>query len=205
MTYDEVRQRIGSKTPHVRQNYISYRLLLQMENSSRLNQEIDVEKVQKRFSVLYLSLRTEGVQQYLDIDIEADEETARTPIPKAKLKHLFHFARLLFGKGDQDPIITDSRQVDEFGRVLESEAAVQYLERNENPSFEVARRMAGVAESEVAEHLERAADETGEALKAVHQHKSSKRVQQAVRRLGKDSLHLLDMFPAIQKELAEDR
>ena len=33
MTYQEVMRKIGSKTPTVRQNYISYRLLLQMEDS----------------------------------------------------------------------------------------------------------------------------------------------------------------------------
>ncbi|MEK6261293.1 MAG: hypothetical protein AABP62_22055 [Planctomycetota bacterium] len=205
LSYEEVRRRIGSKTPAVRQNYISYRLLLQMENESQSG-EVDIEKVEKRFSVLYLSLRTVGVQQYLDIDIEADEQTAKTPIRKDKLDQLVHFARWLFGKGDQDAVISDSRQVDEFGRILESEAAVQYLERNSSPSFEVARRMAGVAESEVAEHVERAADETEEALKAAHQHKSSKRLQHAVRRLGGDALQLLDVFPSIRKDLlAEER
>ena len=51
LTYEEVRRRIGSKTPAVRQNYISYRLLLQMENE-RLNGEVDIEKVEQRFSVL---------------------------------------------------------------------------------------------------------------------------------------------------------
>ncbi len=138
LTYDEVRKRIGSKTSYVRQNYISFRLLLQMENAER-SDEIDVENVEERFSVLYLSLRTIGVRQYLDIDIEADEQTAKRPIKKDKIDHLIHFARWLFGFEDHPPIITDSRDVDELGRVLESPAAVQYLERNESPSFSVAR------------------------------------------------------------------
>ena len=203
LDYEQVRRRIGSKTPTVRQNYISYRLLLQMENQS---EEVDVEKVEERFSVLYLSLRTKGVQQYLCIDIEADPETAKTPVSKERLKQLVHFARWLFGKEDQDPMVTDSRDVDDFGRILEKESAIEYLERNESPSFAVARRMAGVAESEVAEHVERAADETEEALKAAHQHKSSKRLQAAVRRLGGDTIQLLDVFPAIRKELlAEEK
>lgn len=64
--------------------------------------------------------------------------------------------------------------------------------------------MAGVAESEVAKHVELAADETEEALKAAHQHKSSKRVQQAVLRLGKDALQLLELFPVIRNELLKE-
>jgi len=198
LTYDQVRKRIGSKLPTVRQNYISYRLLLQMENSERT---IDVGKVEERFSVLYLSLRTKGVQTYLDIDIEADPKTAKKPVPAAKLQQLANFAKWLFGTEDLEPIIPDSRQVDEFGRILEQSAAVDYLERNEKPSFAVARRMAGVAESEVSSHVERAADEIEEALKAAHQHRSSKRLQEAVRRVGGDAVQLLGIFPAIKREI----
>ncbi len=198
LTYEQVRKRIGSKMPTVRQNYISYRLLLQMENKS---DKIDVARVEDRFSVLYLSLRTRGVQTYLEIDIEADPKTAKTPVPPGKLKQLENFARWLFGAEDQDPIISDSRDVDDFGRILENPSAVEYLERNERPSFSVARRMAGVAESDVSTHVERAADEIEEALKAAHQHKTSKRLQAAVRRVGADALQLLALFPGIKKEV----
>jgi hypothetical protein len=201
LTYEQVRKRIGSKVPTVRQNYISYRLLLQMENKS---DKIDVSRVEGRFSVLYLSLRTRGVQTYLDIDIEADPRTAKTPVPPGKLKQLENFARWLFGAEDQEPIISDSRQVDEFGRILEDPTAVAYLERNEQPSFSVARRMAGVAESDVSTHVERAADEIEEALKAAHQFKSSKRLQAAVRRVGVDAFQLLALFPEIKKELESE-
>ncbi len=65
--------------------------------------------------------------------------------------------------------------------------------------------MAGVAESEVSEHIERAADETEEALKAAHQHKQSKRLQKAVRRLGADTLQLLEVFPAIRDDLLQEQ
>jgi hypothetical protein len=200
LTYDQVRKRIGSKLPTVRQNYISYRLLLQMEGNA---EEIDVRKVEERFSVLYLSLRTKGVQTYLDIDIAADTKAAKTPVPAAKLQQLVNFAKWLFGTEDQDPIIADSRQVDEFGRILENPSAVDYLERNDRPSFSVARRMAGVAESEVSSHVERAADEIEEALKAAHQHKTSRRLQEAVRRVGVDALQLFAIFPAIKKEIVK--
>lgn len=200
LSYDEVRKQIGSKTPTVRQNYIAYRVLLQMED---IGDEVDLERVEKRFSVLYLSLRTSGVQNYLSIDIKAEPAAAKRPIPPKHIKNLARFALWLFGRGDQGPIVPESRDVDEFGRVLESETAVAYLERTDRPSFEVARRMAGVAESEIGEHLERAADEIEEALKAVHQHKKSKRVLAAVKRVGLDAIQLLEVFPNIKKELLE--
>ncbi len=197
-SYDDVRKQIGSKAPTVRQNYIAYRVLLQMEDSG---DDVDLDRVEDRFSVLYLSLRTNGVQRYLNINIRAEPDAARRPVPQKHLKNLTQFAQWLFGKEDQEPIVTDSRHVDEFSRILESEPATAYLERTEKPSFEVARRMAGVAESEIAEHLERAADEIEEALKAAHQHKKSKRVQAAVRRVGLDSAQLLETFPEIKKDV----
>jgi hypothetical protein len=202
LTYEQVRKRIGSKLPVVRQHYVSYRLLLQMEEEA---EGIDVEKVEERFSVLYLSLRTKGVQKYLHIEIEGDPETATKPVPPDRLEQLANFARWLFGTEKQDPIIADSRQVDDFGKILESDPAVEYLERNETPLFAVARRMAGVAESDVSEHVERAADEAEEALRAAHQHKTSKRLQQAVRRLGSDALQLVDLFPTVKQELLPEK
>jgi hypothetical protein len=168
------------------------------------SEEIDVRKVEQRFSVLYLSLRTEGVRRYLQINISADPQTARKPVPDERLEQLANFARWLFGDEDHEPVVADSRQVDAFGRILESASAVEYLERAESPSFAVARRMAGVAESEVAEHVERAADEVEEALKAAHQHKNSRRLKQGVKRLGQDVRQLLEIFPGIRKEIEEE-
>ncbi len=201
LTYDEVRKRIGSKLPTVRQNYISYKLLLQMEQHE---EDFDVEKVEERFSVLYLSLRTEGAQTYLNIDIAADPKAARRPVPPDHLKQLAKFARWLFGDEKREPLFTDSRKVDEFGRILSSTSAVEYLERTEKPSFDVARRMAGVAETEVATHIETAADEAEEALRAAHHHKNSRRIADATRRLGSDAVGLARLFPVVLKQMREE-
>ena len=169
LTYDQVVQRIAARRHCLAKLHISYRLLLQMENSS---EEIDVEKVEQRFSVLYLSLRTEEWQ------IPADRHHGRSlrqprsrcqtndwsnwPISRTGFLVTKVMNRLL-------PILG---QVDDFGESLESDWAVEYLERTESPSFVVSRRMAGVAESEISEHVERAADEVEEALKAAHQDKN---------------------------------
>ncbi|HUV66691.1 MAG TPA: hypothetical protein VMW24_22580, partial [Sedimentisphaerales bacterium] len=117
MNYEQVMRKIGSRTDTVRRNYISYRLLLQIED----NVEIQEGKFEERFSVMYLSLRTQGVQEYLQIDIHADPKTARKPVPKSRLRELANFALWLFGDGKEKlPIFSDSRQVDNFGRILES-------------------------------------------------------------------------------------
>ena len=201
MGYEQVMRKIGSRTDSVRRNYISYRLLLQIEN----NVEIPEGQFEERFSVMYLSLRTQGVQKYLQIDIHADPKTAKKPVPKSRLRELGNFALWLFGNGEENlPIFSDSRQVDDFGRILESKQAIQYLERTEKPSFEVALRTAGGDEPEILRLIEKAADDIELALTRTHLYKKSKKIQRAVRRLGADANQLLDIFPSIKAELERE-
>jgi len=198
LTYRQVMRRIGSKTSTVRRNYISFRLLKQMEQGS---DEISIRHVEERFSVLYLSLRTQGVQTYLSIDIQADPRTARRPVPKEKLKQLESFARWLFGDDENEPLVRDSRQVDKFGEILQSGQAMDYLHRSKNPTFETAYRYAGGDEAETAAHIERAADEVEGALATAHHHRRSKRLLVATERLAEDVWQLLQLFPEIRKDL----
>jgi ParB-like chromosome segregation protein Spo0J len=203
-TYDEVRRKIGSKTPTVRQNYIAYKLLRQMEQQ----EGIAIEKVEEKFSVLYLSLRTHGAKQYLHIDIEATPDKAATPVPKEHTDNLVKFALWLFGDEKRPPLFTDSRYVDQFGKILESEEAVEYLERTDDPRWEVAYRKAGVGEQELIDFVEGASDNIQQALSEVHLFKKSEKVRKAIGRLGKDSAALLAYFPDIRndilKEMQED-
>lgn len=200
MTYEEVMRRIGSKTPAVRQNYISYRLLLQMEDQ----ENISIEKVEDKFSVLYLSLRTAGVQKYLQIDIRADPNAARQPVPKGRLEQLANFAMWLFGDDAKPPLFTDSRMVDDFGVILESPKALAYLQRTDRPSFDIAFRTAGGDVPELLKLIERAADNVELALTRVHHHIESEDLQIAVERFGTDALQLLRIFPDIRDKLLQD-
>jgi hypothetical protein len=200
MDYAEVRRKIGSKTQTVRQNYISYRLLLQIE------QHVDIpnENFEERFSVLYLSLRTEGVRKYLDVDIQADPSEVRRRIPKIHKKALANFALWLFGDEQKSPLFTDSRLVDSFGQILESEDAREYLERSENPSFEVAHKTAGGDEPELIKLVQKAADNIELALTRAHHYRKSKRLHEAAERLAKDTRQLLELFPDIKHKICTD-
>lgn len=197
MTYDQVRRKIGSKTPTVRQNYISYRLLLQMENI----EDIAVEKVEQKFSVLYLSLRTAGVQKYLQIDIQADPASAKFPVPQERLQQLAKFALWLFGNEEKAPLFTDSRLVDDFGEILESDEAVEYLEQTDRPNFEVAFRRAGGDEPELARLINNAANNIQLTLSRVHHYTQSESIRSAVERFGLDAWQLLSLFPDIRQDL----
>ena len=197
LSYDDVRRKIGSKTPTVRQHYISYRLLLQMDE----HDAIDVERVEDKFSVLYLSLRTAGVQRYLDINIKASPEQAKSPVPQEHLDNLANFSKWLFGDNKSEPLFTDSRYVDSFGKILESTDAVEYLERAEKPRFELAFRKAGLGEESLLEYVGTAGDNVQLALQEAHIHKRSDRLQKAVMRLSVDVLQLASIFPSVIEEI----
>lgn len=199
MTYEEVMRKIGSKTPTVRQHYISYRLLLQMEGE----ENISLRHVEEKFSVLYLSLRTEGAQKYLHIDIKADPKKARRPVPPSRLKALTHFALWLFGDENSDPIVKESRQVDSFGMILESSKAVQYLERSERPSFDAAFNLAGGDEPQIVRLIKKASDNIELALSRAHLHIKSKNLHSAVGRLGAGAMQILRLFPDIHRKVVD--
>jgi hypothetical protein len=139
MNYETVMRKIGSKTPAVRQNYIAHKLLVHIEKTA----DIPKNNFEDRFSVMYLSLRTEGVQKYLQIDISAEPGEVKREIPRIHQKALANFALWIFGDKDRSPLFGDSRNVDVFGQVLQSKEARDYLERPGSPSFDVARRLAG--------------------------------------------------------------
>lgn len=200
MDYVDVMRQIGNKTPVVQQHYISYRLLLQMED----NENISIEHVVEKFSVLYLSLRTAGVRDYLRIDIKAEPETAKHPVPKDRLDQLASFALWLFGDEKRAPLFTDSRLVDKFGQILESQEAIAYLERSESPKFDVAYRTAGGDEPELVKLIQTAADNIELALRNAHRYKKSEEVLIAVERFGADALQLLNVFPKLRDSLMKD-
>ena len=200
MSYDEVRRKIGSTKEAVRRNYVAHRIYLQIEDQCKIPQE----NFEDRFSVLFLSLRTQGVQQFLHINLNLPPEKIQEGIPRRHLKALQDFALWLFGDGKRLPIFSDSRQVDRFGKVLESAEAVEYLRRSPMPNFEVAVRMAGGDLPESIELVHEAADKVEEVLRVAHHHAKNLKLEQAATRLGRSTKQLLRLFPAARDILCSD-
>lgn len=191
LSYEDVMRRIGSKTPTVRQNYVALKLFNQLTDL----EDVAVEKVRNKFSVLFLSLRSSGTQAYLGIDIEAEPKEAKKPLQVKYQANAVRFARWLFGDNKQEPLFTDSRNTDRFGQILASKEATAYLERTESPRFEVALRLSGGDRVEVIRHIERAADEIEEVLSVVHLYSKSDDVIASTKRLFKGVEALAGHFP----------
>lgn len=192
LTYDEIRRKIGSKTDTVRRNYIAHNVLEQ----AKADENIDESRVLEKFSVLFLALKASGVQTFLGVDITAEPQGAKTPIPQDHVNNLRDFARWLFGRGDEEPIVRESRQVDRFAKVLQSEEAVQYLRTARRPNLDRAFVIAGGEEAELIELIETAAFDIEQALSTIHLYTDSRAVREAVGRLVRDLKQVEQLFEA---------
>lgn len=198
MSFEAIRKQIGSNEPTVRRNYIAYRLLRQLE---LIGTEVSQEGLDKRFSVLFLSLRESGVRDFLGINIEAEPEEAKSPVPQGNEEDLSDFAIWLFGTDDRLPLFRDSRRVGDFSRILSVPDAVNYLRDTSNPSFELALQKAGVEQEEIADQLQEASNQMEMALGRVHHHLDSGDVQKSIRRLAINAKELMQKFPSIAQEV----
>ena len=200
MSYKEVMRKIGSQTSTVRHHYITYRLFLQMEDWL---EDFAIQDAERRFSVMYNALRTQGAQDYLNINIYANEREDQKPVPATRQSALANFSRWLFGKKSEgiSPIFTDSREVSDFGRMLEDPQAIQYLEGNKSPNFDDARKLIGGEKSDFILHLSEASANIRIVLTGVHHYKNSEDIQEAVETFGIDAQQLLSIFPHILQKL----
>jgi hypothetical protein len=121
--------------------------MLQIEDSVK---DYDVGAIGNRFVLLYMSISTEGAKQYLNFDIMGEPAEAKYPIPITRVNELANFARWIFVSRDGLvlPIVTDTRDVDSFGKILECKEAVAYLEQSNLPRLEIALRIAGLDTNE---------------------------------------------------------
>lgn len=197
LSYQEVMRTIGSKTEAVRRNYVAYRVFLQLEDAAE--DESLLENVEEKFSVLFLSLRERGVQRYLEVDIRAEPENAQRPVPEDKIQHLIEFASWLFGTSDKAPLVTDSRLIGRFSKILESPEAVDYLRSSDDPDFEVASRKSGADEAELIDRIVRATDEIEQALSTAHLYAASPDVVRRMRRFHRSALELLSKFEDLEQ------
>jgi ParB-like chromosome segregation protein Spo0J len=193
-TYEEVMRKIGSKTEAVRRNYIAYRVYRQAGNE----ENIDEAKIIEKFSVLFLALRTSGVQSFLGVDIKAEPQQAQNPVPPQHVQNLREFVRWLFGQDEVEPIVKDSRQVDKFSRALESENALSYLRTASRPTLEYAYVIAGGEAEDVRELLSGAAFDIEQALGMLHLHTDDSEIAKVANRIVRAARQIEKLFPEDQ-------
>jgi hypothetical protein len=153
LTYRDVAKQIGSRSDVVRQNYVAYKILQQIEATFDLDEWAEVEG---KFSVLLLSMRSAKVRDFLGIDTINEPKGLHDPIPNSKKEDLKRFIEWVFGTKEKDAIVRDSRQIDKFAEILSEPRSVDYLRKSPEPQFEVAYALTKAAADLVIDPLREA-------------------------------------------------
>lgn len=188
LSYRDVMRRIGSKTPTVQRNYIAFCILRQMDET----EDIEVSNVEDRFSVLFLSIRTPGVRQFLGIDakFDVDPPAVYPPIEDDHTAQLVEFSKWLFGDAETSPVVNDSRQIEKFAKVLASEEGLAYLRSVKRPSLEKAFVVSGGDQEEVYELISTAAYNLQEALSTIHFYKDDNRLKELSKKMISSAMQI---------------
>ena len=192
LSYRDVVRQIGIKAPIVKRNYIAYSILIQMEETEGL----DIRKVEDRFSVLFLSLARNSVREFLGVNekFEVPPSRVNPPVSADFIENLKEYARWLFGDEENAPVVTDSRQVDKFAKVLASEEGLNYLRTVKRPSLEKAFVIAGDDQEELYELISTAAYNVEEALSSIHRYPDDEKLKRIVRRLSQNVSQINNIF-----------
>ena len=198
MSYESIGKQIGNRPDTIRRNYIAYRILRQITD---LEIDISEEGLDKRFSVLFLSLREKNIRTFLSVDIKAEPKEAQIPVPEDNINNLSSFVTWLFGSKDSKPLFTDSRNVRDFARILSNDQAVEYLRSVPEPSFDLALQKAGIEDEEIENQIKEATNQIELALSRVHLHLDSESIQKAMLRLALSARELVSKFPDIAEKI----
>ena len=202
--YRKIGKRIGSYGRHVERHYVAFQVVQQA-----IALEIPgAEKMRQRFGVLMRALQTPGIRDFLGVEYPDDPEQSREPVPSNREQQFIEFVKWTFGSTlDTEkvaPLVSDSRQLSNWGKILESPEALAYLRRSSRPTFERAWFRSGGQAASVAESLFVAADYLQEVVPLVSELTAVNDVKTGVRQCARFFQQILAHFPDIGQEYGLD-
>ncbi len=182
MDYSEVFRKIGSKTDPVRRNFVAYLILEQMDEY----EEVDIEAVESKFSLLFMSLREANIRKFLGVQLDKSPAKDHHPIPDDHEENLRDYTLWLFGNNKIAPVVPESREMSRFALILGSPDAVKYLRNTDSRrvDFEKAYQVSGGEQDEVFELLKEASYNLESALSTVHLYREDEDVRRITSRIS---------------------
>jgi len=194
-TYEQIAERLGSYPRLVERHYVAHQIVGQ----AREQELPGSQEMENSFGVLLRALQTPGIVNFLSISYPNDPKKSRKPVPSNRLDNLKRFVEWTFGVKDKKaPLLTDSRQLTTWGRILQSQEAIRYLRTTSAPRFDRAWFKSGGQVESLQEALHAAADRLEEAVPIVSEHKEDPDVTEAVRLCTLFLTQILRYFPDIQ-------
>jgi hypothetical protein len=169
----QVQSQIGDVHNAVLKSYACYRLLEQAKNDLDYN----TKSAKNDFSLLMVALNQKNIKQFLGLPTRLAQINFESPVSDDKLESLHDLLVYIFGDGERQPAITDSRQIPKLGRILANQEAALHLKRS-NSLFEAYDRTGGEEEM-VNNYLFEANRKMEMALGVVHRHRTPEVIEGA--------------------------
>ena len=192
-TYDRIAKRTGSYGRHVERHYVAFQVIEQAT-------EMEIpgsDRMRQRFGVLLRALQTPGIRNFIGVEYPDDPGLSRQPVRPDREQQFGEFVLWTFGTDPVGPIVSDSRQLSDWGKILESSGALAYLRRAPRPSFERAWFRSGGQADSVAESLFVAADHLEETVPLVSELADNEDVKASVGQCARFFQQILAHFPEI--------
>jgi len=197
--FTDVARETGSRGPTIRDNYISYRILLQAKDDF----EVDTSRLEKNFSVFYRSLTNPSIVRFIGLNKDKSTSSLRKPIVPGKAKALEELVGFIHGINNTPPVLTDSRQLTMLGEVLDNKQAYAHLRAHRN--LQKAHELTGGEERRFIDNLMQASFYLDESLRDAHRQKENEKAIPWLARCAQSVNEILKHFPKVRKSVDEER
>ena len=192
--FQEVARIVGDEAPTIRQYFAAYRLLVQAKERFGL----DVSRAEHDFGVLLRGVQSVGIRDFIGLQyVRKKEKDLRYPTTKKYAEHLKEVLLWMFGSKDRLPVLKDSRQITNLGRILKSKKATEAL--RDGNDFEYALQTLEGEEHRLLDHLRKASYQLRQALSDVHLHKEKEEVESFVQICWQTMREIVRHFPAVKE------
>jgi len=179
-TFAEVGRIVGSPANSVRDSYVAYRILRQAREEFGL----DTSRLEDRFGVLLRALSSGPIKEHIALHIgDLTPVQLRQPVAEDHRAELEEVIGWIFGAGDRNPVISDSRKITKLGLVLRESDALEILRATGD--FALALAQTEGEEASLLENLRRASYHLDEVKRDVDRHAGSIRVRELVERCAR--------------------
>ena len=138
--YDEVHKLIGIEKREVANLYRAQAIA---DQALRLG--IDTGGLETGFSVLQVAMNSTKIRDFVGAPLGSRLEPGSPPIPEGKIEELKELFGYIYGNGEKEPVISDSRQMSQLGNVIASPEGLRALRAGE--SLDLAKQK--VADSQI--------------------------------------------------------
>jgi hypothetical protein len=176
-SFAEVARIVGSNSQSVRDSYLAYRLMRQARDKF----EIDTSRLEDEFGVLLRAVSSAAIKSHLGVDTaQATPTSLREPLRPDHVQETREIVDWIFGSHDNLPVIRESRQLTDLGKIIEDPHALEVLRTSNN--FALAKAEIGGEESSIIENLRKASYYLDEVKREIDRHVTNVQVQDLVER-----------------------